>query len=167
MRTYPRPRAGSLPLPYHSAHGISNIPSNIRRMFPVHRLPLAGRQSTFAGVDDTKPRSRRPKRPSTLIQQSIQLSTVDTSIPCSARHFEHSIEYSTYVPCRQTAIGWPTVDSGTLYALFCKQAVDRLCFVFPRRAIAIYRDWSPSSRPFRRTFSQKQRSTKSGSNSKR
>eukprot|EP00976_Prorocentrum_cordatum_P082365 1184783-Prorocentrum_minimum.AAC.1 len=56
----------------------------------------------------TKPRSRRPKRPSTSIQQS----TVDTSIPFSARHFEHSVEYSTYIPCRQTAIGWPTLDSG-------------------------------------------------------
>ena len=43
---------------------------------------------------------------------SRQSSTVDTSIPFSARHFEYSIEYSTYIPCRQTAIGWPTVDSG-------------------------------------------------------
>eukprot|EP00959_Pyramimonas_sp_CCMP1952_P265466 5550897-Pyramimonas_sp.AAC.1 len=43
---------------------------------------------------------------------SRQSSTVDTIIPFSARHFEYSIEYSTYVPCRQTAIGWPTVDSG-------------------------------------------------------
>eukprot|EP00976_Prorocentrum_cordatum_P108391 1194835-Prorocentrum_minimum.AAC.3 len=33
-------------LAYHSAHSISNIPSNIRRIFPVDRLPLAGRQST-------------------------------------------------------------------------------------------------------------------------
>eukprot|EP00959_Pyramimonas_sp_CCMP1952_P446142 9340783-Pyramimonas_sp.AAC.1 len=33
-------------LVYHSAHGISNIPSNIRRVFPTDRLPLAGRQST-------------------------------------------------------------------------------------------------------------------------
>eukprot|EP00976_Prorocentrum_cordatum_P048024 969551-Prorocentrum_minimum.AAC.1 len=31
---------------YHSAHGISNIPPVIRRIFPVDRLPLAGRQST-------------------------------------------------------------------------------------------------------------------------
>eukprot|EP00959_Pyramimonas_sp_CCMP1952_P196478 4108065-Pyramimonas_sp.AAC.1 len=31
---------------YHSAHGISNIPSNITRIFPADRLPLAGRQST-------------------------------------------------------------------------------------------------------------------------
>eukprot|EP00976_Prorocentrum_cordatum_P083716 1185353-Prorocentrum_minimum.AAC.1 len=37
-------------LVYHSAHGISNIPSNIRRIFPVDRLPLAGRQST-PGLD--------------------------------------------------------------------------------------------------------------------
>eukprot|EP00976_Prorocentrum_cordatum_P062971 1176914-Prorocentrum_minimum.AAC.6 len=33
-------------LVYHSAHGISNIPSNILRIFPVDILPLAGRQST-------------------------------------------------------------------------------------------------------------------------
>eukprot|EP00959_Pyramimonas_sp_CCMP1952_P311273 6514272-Pyramimonas_sp.AAC.1 len=39
-------------------------------------------------------------------------STVDTSIPFSARHFDYSTDYSTYIPCRQTAIGWPTVDSG-------------------------------------------------------
>eukprot|EP00959_Pyramimonas_sp_CCMP1952_P079765 1668021-Pyramimonas_sp.AAC.1 len=32
---------------YHSAHGISNIPPNIRRKFPTDRLPLAGRQSTL------------------------------------------------------------------------------------------------------------------------
>ena len=37
-------------------------------------------------------------------------STVDTSIPFSAWHFEYSVEYSTYISCRQTAIGWPTVD---------------------------------------------------------
>eukprot|EP00976_Prorocentrum_cordatum_P083852 1185405-Prorocentrum_minimum.AAC.1 len=30
----------------HSAHGFSNIPPNIRRIFPVDRLPMAGRQST-------------------------------------------------------------------------------------------------------------------------
>eukprot|EP00976_Prorocentrum_cordatum_P085439 1186093-Prorocentrum_minimum.AAC.2 len=30
-------------------------------------------------------------------------STVDTSIPFSARRFEYFIEYSTYIPCRQTA----------------------------------------------------------------
>eukprot|EP00959_Pyramimonas_sp_CCMP1952_P070432 1471171-Pyramimonas_sp.AAC.1 len=35
-----------------------------------------------------------------------------TCIPFSARHFEYSIEYSTYIPCRQTAIGWSIVDSG-------------------------------------------------------
>eukprot|EP00976_Prorocentrum_cordatum_P104621 1193974-Prorocentrum_minimum.AAC.3 len=39
-------------------------------------------------------------------------TVVDTSRPFSARHFEYSTEYSTYIPCRQTAIGWPTVDSG-------------------------------------------------------
>eukprot|EP00976_Prorocentrum_cordatum_P092447 1188947-Prorocentrum_minimum.AAC.3 len=38
-------------------------------------------------------------------------STVDTSIPFSAWHFEYSAEYSTHIPCRQTAIGRPTVDS--------------------------------------------------------
>eukprot|EP00976_Prorocentrum_cordatum_P098967 1191628-Prorocentrum_minimum.AAC.2 len=43
---------------------------------------------------------------------SRQSSTVHTIFPFSARHFEHSTEYSTYIPCRQTAIGWPTVDSG-------------------------------------------------------
>eukprot|EP00976_Prorocentrum_cordatum_P093688 1189480-Prorocentrum_minimum.AAC.2 len=41
---------------------------------------------------------------------SRQSSTVDTSTPFSARHFEYSTEYSTYIPCRQTAIGWPTVN---------------------------------------------------------
>eukprot|EP00976_Prorocentrum_cordatum_P073073 1180952-Prorocentrum_minimum.AAC.11 len=43
---------------------------------------------------------------------SQQSSTVDTNIPFSARHLEYFTEYSTYIPCRQTAIGWPTVDSG-------------------------------------------------------
>eukprot|EP00976_Prorocentrum_cordatum_P100343 1192194-Prorocentrum_minimum.AAC.2 len=33
-------------LVYHSAHGISDIPGNIRRIFPADRLSLAGRQST-------------------------------------------------------------------------------------------------------------------------
>eukprot|EP00959_Pyramimonas_sp_CCMP1952_P302666 6333206-Pyramimonas_sp.AAC.1 len=42
----------------------------------------------------------------------LQSSTVDTSIPFSARHFEYSIEHSMHIPCRQTAIGWPTVDFG-------------------------------------------------------
>eukprot|EP00976_Prorocentrum_cordatum_P032477 660499-Prorocentrum_minimum.AAC.1 len=54
-----------------------------------------------------KPRGRRPKRPSTSIQQS----TVDTSIPFGAWHFEYFTEYSTYIPCRQTVIGSPIVDS--------------------------------------------------------
>eukprot|EP00976_Prorocentrum_cordatum_P094359 1189753-Prorocentrum_minimum.AAC.1 len=31
---------------------------------------------------------------------SRQSSTVDTSMPFSARHFEYSTEYSTYIPCR-------------------------------------------------------------------
>eukprot|EP00959_Pyramimonas_sp_CCMP1952_P403065 8445387-Pyramimonas_sp.AAC.2 len=31
---------------YHSTHSISNIPSNIRRIFPADILPLAGQQST-------------------------------------------------------------------------------------------------------------------------
>eukprot|EP00976_Prorocentrum_cordatum_P055210 1113902-Prorocentrum_minimum.AAC.1 len=57
---------------------------------------------------DQAPESRRPKKPST----SIQLSTVDTGIPFRAWHFEYSTEYSTYIPCQQTAIGRPTVDSG-------------------------------------------------------
>ena len=39
-------RRPSSTLAYHSAHGISNIPSKIRRTFPANRLPLAGRQST-------------------------------------------------------------------------------------------------------------------------
>eukprot|EP00959_Pyramimonas_sp_CCMP1952_P177704 3714158-Pyramimonas_sp.AAC.1 len=39
---------------------------------------------------------------------SQQSSTVDTNIPFSARHLEYFTEYSTYIPCRQTAIGWPT-----------------------------------------------------------
>eukprot|EP00959_Pyramimonas_sp_CCMP1952_P397867 8336346-Pyramimonas_sp.AAC.2 len=38
-------------------------------------------------------------------------ATVDTSIPFSARHLEYFIEYSTYIPCRQTAFGWPIIDS--------------------------------------------------------
>eukprot|EP00976_Prorocentrum_cordatum_P090676 1188213-Prorocentrum_minimum.AAC.2 len=37
---------GLLTLVHHSAHGISNIPPNILRIFPADRLPLAGRQST-------------------------------------------------------------------------------------------------------------------------
>eukprot|EP00959_Pyramimonas_sp_CCMP1952_P405171 8491850-Pyramimonas_sp.AAC.2 len=48
---------------------------------------------------------------------SQQSSTVDTSRPFSARHFEYSIEYSTYIPYRQTAIGWLTVDSGACEAV--------------------------------------------------
>eukprot|EP00959_Pyramimonas_sp_CCMP1952_P323118 6761375-Pyramimonas_sp.AAC.1 len=60
--------------------------------------------------DFGKPRSRRPKRPST----AIQLSTVDTSILFSAWHFEYSTECSTNIPCLKTAIGWPTVDSGAI-----------------------------------------------------
>eukprot|EP00976_Prorocentrum_cordatum_P090918 1188312-Prorocentrum_minimum.AAC.1 len=43
---------------------------------------------------------------------SRQSSTVNTSIPFSAWHFEYSTEYSTYIPCQRTAIGWPTDDSG-------------------------------------------------------
>eukprot|EP00976_Prorocentrum_cordatum_P061509 1176337-Prorocentrum_minimum.AAC.2 len=43
-------------LVYHSAHGILNIPPNIRRTFPADRLPLAGRQSTpRLGVTDSGP----------------------------------------------------------------------------------------------------------------
>eukprot|EP00976_Prorocentrum_cordatum_P099506 1191866-Prorocentrum_minimum.AAC.2 len=34
---------------------------------------------------------------------SRQSSTVDTSIPFSAQHFEYSTGYSAYIPCRQTA----------------------------------------------------------------
>eukprot|EP00976_Prorocentrum_cordatum_P078859 1183302-Prorocentrum_minimum.AAC.1 len=34
------------------------------------------------------------------------VSSWATSIPFGARHFEYSTEYSTYIPCRQTAIGW-------------------------------------------------------------
>eukprot|EP00976_Prorocentrum_cordatum_P112476 1195538-Prorocentrum_minimum.AAC.3 len=59
---------------------------------------------------EASPRSRRPKRPSTSIQQSTVVdldsrrpSTVDTSIPFSAQCFEYSTECSTYIPCRQTA----------------------------------------------------------------
>eukprot|EP00976_Prorocentrum_cordatum_P066092 1178173-Prorocentrum_minimum.AAC.1 len=48
-----------------------------------------------------KPRSRRPKRPLTSIQQSAV--TVDTSIPFSTQYFEYSTKCSTYIPCRQTA----------------------------------------------------------------
>eukprot|EP00959_Pyramimonas_sp_CCMP1952_P432282 9052718-Pyramimonas_sp.AAC.1 len=51
------------------------------------------RTSSWTLTSSAKPRSRRPKRP----------STVYTSIPFSAHHFEYSIEYSTYIPCRQTA----------------------------------------------------------------
>eukprot|EP00959_Pyramimonas_sp_CCMP1952_P123585 2583613-Pyramimonas_sp.AAC.5 len=62
--------------------------------------------STSPGVDGEKGGLR-------LQFNSRQSSTVDTSIPpFSARHFEYSIGYSTYIPCRKTAIGWPTVDSG-------------------------------------------------------
>eukprot|EP00976_Prorocentrum_cordatum_P007709 153662-Prorocentrum_minimum.AAC.4 len=41
-------------LVYHSAHVISNILSNIRRIFPIDRLPLAGRQST-PGLECCRP----------------------------------------------------------------------------------------------------------------
>eukprot|EP00959_Pyramimonas_sp_CCMP1952_P455282 9471326-Pyramimonas_sp.AAC.1 len=30
-------------------------------------------------------------------------TTVNTGIPFSARHFEYSTEYLTYIPCQQTA----------------------------------------------------------------
>eukprot|EP00976_Prorocentrum_cordatum_P090877 1188291-Prorocentrum_minimum.AAC.3 len=79
-------------LVYHSAHGISNIPSNIQRIFPADRLPLAGRQST-------------PGLGSDVVNVTMS-STVDTSIPFSARHFEYSVAYLTFIPCRQTAVGW-------------------------------------------------------------
>eukprot|EP00959_Pyramimonas_sp_CCMP1952_P002843 58850-Pyramimonas_sp.AAC.1 len=46
------------------------------------------------------------------LQFNSRQSTVDTGIPLSARHFEYSTEYLTYIPCRQTAICWPTVKSG-------------------------------------------------------
>eukprot|EP00976_Prorocentrum_cordatum_P077034 1182527-Prorocentrum_minimum.AAC.1 len=46
------------------------------------------------------------------ISTGHEAPTVDTGIPFSARHFEYSTGYSTYIPRRQTAIGWPTVDSG-------------------------------------------------------
>eukprot|EP00976_Prorocentrum_cordatum_P074206 1181418-Prorocentrum_minimum.AAC.2 len=49
-----------LHLVYHSAHGISNIPLNIRRLFPAARPPLAGRQST-PGLARTK-RARNTQR---------------------------------------------------------------------------------------------------------
>eukprot|EP00959_Pyramimonas_sp_CCMP1952_P442507 9263617-Pyramimonas_sp.AAC.1 len=53
-------------------------------------------------------------------------STVDTSTPFGVRHFEYSVEYSTYIPCRQTAIGWPTVDSGACsMALLAERALRR------------------------------------------
>eukprot|EP00976_Prorocentrum_cordatum_P111726 1195414-Prorocentrum_minimum.AAC.4 len=42
-------------LVYHSAHGISNIPPNIRHIFPADRLPLVGRQST-PGLVMSRPR---------------------------------------------------------------------------------------------------------------
>eukprot|EP00976_Prorocentrum_cordatum_P012820 256344-Prorocentrum_minimum.AAC.1 len=45
-------------LVYHSTHGISNIPLNIRRIFPVDRLPLAGRQSTSGACGATLPLAR-------------------------------------------------------------------------------------------------------------
>eukprot|EP00959_Pyramimonas_sp_CCMP1952_P332822 6969398-Pyramimonas_sp.AAC.1 len=32
------------------------------------------------------------------------------SIPFRARHFEYSTEYSTYIPCRRTAVGWIRLD---------------------------------------------------------
>eukprot|EP00976_Prorocentrum_cordatum_P043937 888758-Prorocentrum_minimum.AAC.1 len=55
------------------------------------------RRSSTRG--EGKPRSQRPKRPST----SIQKSTVDISVPFSAQHFEYSTKYSTYILCRQIA----------------------------------------------------------------
>eukprot|EP00976_Prorocentrum_cordatum_P080001 1183800-Prorocentrum_minimum.AAC.2 len=48
---------------------------------------------------------------------SRQSSTVNTSTPSSAHHFEASTEFLTYIPCRRTAIGWPTVDSGACLRL--------------------------------------------------
>eukprot|EP00976_Prorocentrum_cordatum_P062994 1176936-Prorocentrum_minimum.AAC.2 len=46
---------------------------------------------------------------------SRQSSTVDTSIPFRARHFEYSTEYSTYIaifPADRLPHGWPKVESG-------------------------------------------------------
>eukprot|EP00976_Prorocentrum_cordatum_P111553 1195382-Prorocentrum_minimum.AAC.2 len=37
---------------------------------------------------------------------SRQSSTVDTSVPFSARRFEYSTEYSTYIPCRRQTAAW-------------------------------------------------------------
>eukprot|EP00976_Prorocentrum_cordatum_P094251 1189720-Prorocentrum_minimum.AAC.2 len=42
-------------LVYHSAHGVSNIPPNIRRTFPAGGLPLAGRQSNPGLATDPSP----------------------------------------------------------------------------------------------------------------
>eukprot|EP00976_Prorocentrum_cordatum_P060893 1176083-Prorocentrum_minimum.AAC.2 len=55
---------------------------------------LGGAYITSPGVDGQK--GLRPQFNSRLS------STVDTSIPFSARRFEFSTEYSTYIPCRQT-----------------------------------------------------------------
>eukprot|EP00959_Pyramimonas_sp_CCMP1952_P036882 771587-Pyramimonas_sp.AAC.1 len=64
------------------------------------------------------------------------LTTVDTRIPFSAQRFEYSVECSAYIPCRQTAIGWPTVDSG---------AWDRVCKRVPSSPLAT--GDAPASRP--------------------
>eukprot|EP00959_Pyramimonas_sp_CCMP1952_P431662 9040166-Pyramimonas_sp.AAC.1 len=50
---------------------------------------------------------QRPEPANVRTPQASE-STVDISIPFSARHFKYSTEYSTYIPCRRTAIGWPT-----------------------------------------------------------
>eukprot|EP00959_Pyramimonas_sp_CCMP1952_P159386 3333450-Pyramimonas_sp.AAC.2 len=68
-------------------------------MFGVFRYarlrPLAGYHQA--------PESTAEKAFDFDLYNSRQSSTVDTSIPFCARHFEHSTEYSTRIPCRQTA----------------------------------------------------------------
>eukprot|EP00976_Prorocentrum_cordatum_P055601 1121850-Prorocentrum_minimum.AAC.1 len=62
--------------------------------FP-YSLSFLGFLARHAGVDGQKGLR--------LQLNSRQSSTVETGIPFNARRFEYSTEYSTYIPCRQTA----------------------------------------------------------------
>eukprot|EP00959_Pyramimonas_sp_CCMP1952_P467843 9492265-Pyramimonas_sp.AAC.1 len=73
----------------------------VRRIFINIHSPRGGGCGPPTSLQ--APRSRRPKKGLRFQFNSRQSSTVDTSIPLSARHFEYSAEYSTYIPCRQTA----------------------------------------------------------------
>eukprot|EP00976_Prorocentrum_cordatum_P086340 1186474-Prorocentrum_minimum.AAC.1 len=78
------------------------------------RRRMAPRTSSTGARSRNKPREERNGQKGLRLQfNSRQSSTVDTSIlPFSARHFESSTKYSTYIPCRQIATGLEQKSAG-------------------------------------------------------